>query len=194
MKIIALLHTDSASESLCLKPTLSYPDSSIVKNGNPFFIPDFDTSFKGLPFLAVKISRLGKNVAQRFVSRYYSEVAPVMAIYAANLLNALKAQGLPWTIATGFDKSLAVGSFKSYPQLYENGPMILEDHICVKRELQIPKPEEIAIAVSEVSRYNSLKMGDLILIPLSADPVELKIDSLLTISSGDETLLKLPVK
>ncbi|MDE6682889.1 MAG: hypothetical protein K2J87_05635, partial [Muribaculaceae bacterium] len=169
-------------------------DSSIVKNGNPVFIPDFDTSFSGRFFSAGKISRLGTNEAERFASRYYSEVAPVIAIYADNLLSSLRGAGLPWTIATGFDKSLVVGNFVSYSEIIRTGHLTLEDSDCGKRELALPSAREIAAAVNEVSRYNSLKMGDLILLPIDSEPLSLKIDSLITIGTGNETLLKMPVR
>lgn len=194
MKIIALLPTDSDNDGLGLRPTLSFPDSSIVKNGNPVYIPDFDTSFSGRFFLAVKISRLGKNVAERFASRYYSEAAPAIAVYADNLLLSLRAKGLPWTIATAFDKSLVLGNFKPYTELSDKGTLLFEESVNRRIELSLPSAHDIAMAVNEVSRYNSLKMGDLILIPIATEPVELKIDTLLTVSDLEGALLKMPVK
>lgn len=195
MKIIALL-PDEGKEKYGLQPTLSYPDSSIVKNGNPLFIPDFDSSFSGRVFMAVKISRLGKNIAERFVCRYFSEIAPAIAVFADNLLNALRHDGMPWTIATGFDKSLVLGKFIPYN---DNEPgktfqMILEDSSQTRIAVPLPEMNEIEKAVSEVSRYNSLKMGDLILIPVKVEPFILSLDSLVTIREGEDVLLKLPVR
>ena len=60
MKIIALLPESSRMEEYGLLPTLSYPDSSMVKNGNPVYIPDFDDSFSGHFYLAVKFPVSGK--------------------------------------------------------------------------------------------------------------------------------------
>lgn len=177
-----------------LAPILSFPDSAIVKNGNPIFLPDFDSRFIGSFFLAVKISRLGKSIAERFASRYYSEVAPAMNIVAKGVLDSLSANGLPWTAATGFDRSLAVGNFIDYPLLSAIGELNVVSSDGNHDTLTVPSPEVIAKAIHMASRYNSLKMGDLILIPLSKDSIDLKIDSMIAISAGDDTLLKIPVK
>lgn len=194
MKIIALLPESSRMEEYGLLPTLSYPDSSMVKNGNPVYIPDFDDSFSGHFYLAVKISRLGKNVAERFAARYYSEVAPVIAVFADNLIRTLQKNGLPWTIATGFDKSLVTGCFTDYAGLGENPSMELHASDGMRTTLLLPDRTAINRAVNEVSRYNSLKMGDLILIPIETEPIRLEIDTLITVTADDRILLKLPVK
>ena len=62
------------------------PDSSIIRSGNPFFVPDFDQRFIALPSVAVKICRLGKSVAPRFASRYYDEITLGFSVVAADRL------------------------------------------------------------------------------------------------------------
>ncbi len=194
MKIIALIPPSFYKDSYNLHPTLSYPDSAIVKNGNPVYIPDFDSSFSARIFLAVKISRLGKNVAERFASRYYSEATPALTIFADNLLSSLQADGLPWTAATGFDKSIVLGNFIPFSQMKDSGSLMLESSYDENIPLCIPDETEIAKAINEVSRYNSLKMGDLILIPIPSEPIPLRMDTLLTIKVGENQILKMPVK
>ncbi|MDE6297937.1 MAG: 2-hydroxyhepta-2,4-diene-1,7-dioate isomerase [Muribaculaceae bacterium] len=194
MKIIALLPDSyNVDCSLPIIPTISLPDSSIVKNGNPVFLPDFDTSFSAIPFLAVKINRLGKNIAPRFAERYYSEVAPVLLLKADNIFSSLKNAGLPWNAAVGFDKSIVTGEFSEYQSLENTPPLSIFVNEESGSVLQLPQRHSIAEAIYQVSRYNSLKMGDLILLPLDSDPVLLKLDSLVTVCN-EKTLLKLPVK
>lgn len=193
MKIIAMLPSSAKENIYNLTPTLSFPDSAIIKNGNPFFIPDFDSEFSGCLYMAVKISRLGKNIAPRFASRYYSEAAPVIAVYAQNLLNQLREAGLPWTAATGFDKSLVVGSFTNYP-LSSDSSCTLERSNSKSIIFTLPSPEETALAIHEISRYNSLKMGDLILIPIKTEILKITLDTLITIKNQEEILLQMPIR
>ncbi len=47
-----------------------HPDSSIIKDGKPFFVPPFSESWSYHIGAAFRNGRLGKNVAGRFASRY----------------------------------------------------------------------------------------------------------------------------
>lgn len=201
MKIIALLSKPSGWNQ-CVSPFFSLPDSAIVKNGNPVYLPDFDTSFSGHIFWAVKITRLGKNIATRFAKRYYSQIAPVILIAADNLLKRLKEHRLAWSAAVGFDKSVVLGEFIDYNDQETSMPLsgshiLLSDSDSLLLEIEVPQRETIDMAVTEVARYNSLKMGDLILIPAIAPEsilLPLKIDTLLTIRYHEDLILKLPLK
>ena len=50
------------------------PDSAMLKDGKPFFIPDFSNEIHYETELVVRISRLGKNISERFAHRYYDAV------------------------------------------------------------------------------------------------------------------------
>ena len=50
------------------------PDSAILKDGKPFFIPDFSNEVHYEAEVVVRICRLGKNIAPRFAHRYYDAV------------------------------------------------------------------------------------------------------------------------
>ena len=187
------------------KAMLSLPDSAVVKNGNPFFIPDFDSRFEAKPYIAVKISRLGKSIAARFAHRYYEELAPAFNISAADLLIKLRRGQLPWTEATGFDKSVPLGKFLPSDEIRKMElKLTLTDKEGNSRDASFPIPsdEEIAEAIERVSLTNSLKMGDLLLLPLSpiastsslSPVIQLENNTLLTIKADDRILLDLPVR
>jgi len=194
MKILLLTPEENA--------VLSIPDSAIVKNGNPFFIPDFDPEFRAYFFLAVKICRLGKSISPRFAHRYYAEAAPAINIRANTLLHELREKRLPWTEATAFDKSLPLGKFLPVETL-RNKPLLLtissHEGENLTLPMILPEENEIARAIERISRYNSLKMGDLILLPFSfatpspLSPV-LEIDSIITVKNDGTSLLELPVR
>ena len=50
------------------------PDTALLKDGNPFFLPDFSDEIHYETELVVKINRLGKNIGERFAHRYYDEI------------------------------------------------------------------------------------------------------------------------
>ena len=82
MKIIAIgmnyplhckeLHSD---EPLPQEPVIFMkPDSALLKDSKPFFIPDFCQQVDYETELVVRINRLGKNISERFAHRYYDAV------------------------------------------------------------------------------------------------------------------------
>ena len=81
MKIIGVgmnyaLHKEELKDnSATVNPIIFMkPESALLKEGKPFFIPDFATAFQYETELVVRINRLGKNIASRFASRYYEEI------------------------------------------------------------------------------------------------------------------------
>src|SRR5690554_5591831 len=51
------------------------PDSAILKNNKPFFLPDFSNEIHYETEIVIKINRLGKNISEKFAHKYYDEVA-----------------------------------------------------------------------------------------------------------------------
>ncbi len=87
------------------------PDTALLKDGKPFFLPDFSEDVQYETELVVRVSRLGKNIAERFAHRYYDQLTVGIDFTARDLQKKQKELGLPWEIAKGFDQSAAVGSF-----------------------------------------------------------------------------------
>jgi 2-keto-4-pentenoate hydratase/2-oxohepta-3-ene-1,7-dioic acid hydratase in catechol pathway len=172
MKIIAVgmnyaSHNKEMHNALELpEPTVFMKsESSLLKNGKPFFIPDFSSEIHYETEIVIKINRLGKNIAERFARRYYSEVTVGIDFTARDLQRRLKREGLPWEISKAFDNSAATGSFIP---LEEAG-----DINCLPFRLEINglKVQEGNTAdmiftvdkiVAYASRFFTLKMGDLI--------------------------------
>jgi len=93
------------------------PDTALLKDGKPFFMPDFSENMHYETELVVKINRLGKNIAERFAHRYYEEVTVGIDFTARDLQLKLKEKGLPWEISKSFDNSAAIGEFISKSEL-----------------------------------------------------------------------------
>jgi 2-keto-4-pentenoate hydratase/2-oxohepta-3-ene-1,7-dioic acid hydratase in catechol pathway len=74
------------------------PDTAVLKDGKPFFLPDFSNEIHYETEIVIKISRLGKNISERFAYRYYDELTVGIDFTARDLQVQQKQLGLPWEI------------------------------------------------------------------------------------------------
>jgi 2-keto-4-pentenoate hydratase/2-oxohepta-3-ene-1,7-dioic acid hydratase in catechol pathway len=142
------------------------PDSALLKNNKPFFIPDFSEEVDYEAELVVKIDRLGKHIAQKFAPRYYSSVALGIDFTARDLQRKQRAEGNPWEICKAFDNSAAISEFVPLKELggdVNNLNFRLELNQTVVQQVNT---SEMIFNVDEiieyVSRFFTLKIGDLI--------------------------------
>lgn len=173
-------------------------DSALLTNGHPFFIPDFTHRCDYETELVVRISRLGRSIAPRFAHRYYDAVTVGIDFTARDLQKELRAKGHPWELCKGFDGSAVVGRFISKEALGRdiqdlhfhldiNGEKVQEGHTA---DMLRPVDE----LVSFISRFFTLKTGDLIYTgtPVGVGPVH--IDDHLCGWLEDEKVLEFNVK
>lgn len=179
MKIFALLNNYDSKETDSLLPQggeplwYEMPDSSILRSGNPFFVPDFDTKFTAHVSLVYRIGRLGKSISPRFASRYIDAWGMAVAVIANDTLIRLKKEGMPWTRAVSFDRSCILGNLQPIDTFIDNK----EIEINISSQTfsyffdRLNHPVEEIIAM--LSNENTLKNGDLILAGLVAKGTEL---------------------
>lgn len=74
------------------------PDSAILKDGKPFFVPDFSNEVHYETEVVVRICRLGKNIAPRFAHRYYDAVTVGIDFTARDLQRKFREAGNPWEL------------------------------------------------------------------------------------------------
>jgi 2-keto-4-pentenoate hydratase/2-oxohepta-3-ene-1,7-dioic acid hydratase in catechol pathway len=153
------------------------PDSALLRNNEPFYIPDFSNEVHYECELVIRINRLGKNIETRFANRYYNEIGLGVDFTARDLQSKLKDKGLPWEKAKGFDRSAVISpefipvqeipDTKSIKfELKKNGETVqLGDSA-----LMLFPIDEI---ISQVSKYFTIKIGDLIFTgtPVGVGPV-----------------------
>lgn len=204
MKIIAVgmnyaSHNKEMHHSLELaEPTIFMKaDSSLLKEGKPFFIPDFSGQIEYETELVVKICRLGKNIAERFASRYYEEVTVGIDFTARDLQRDFRAKGLPWELCKAFDHSAVIGDFIPLSSAGEIGNLAFHLEIngeTVQRGNTADMLFSVDRIIAYVSRFCTLKIGDLIYTgtPVGVGPV--KIDDHLTGYLGEKKLLDFYVK
>lgn len=185
MKIIAIgmnyqlhCHELHAGEALPQEPVIFMkPDSALLKDGKPFFIPDFSEQVDYETELVVRISRLGKNIAERFAHRYYDAVTVGIDFTARDLQRRYRAEGKPWELCKGFDNSAAIGDwipvekFMDIQQL--NFHLDIDGKIvqCGYAGDMLFKIDQI---IAYVSQFCTLKIGDLLFTgtPVGVGPVQ----------------------
>jgi 2-keto-4-pentenoate hydratase/2-oxohepta-3-ene-1,7-dioic acid hydratase in catechol pathway len=174
----------------------SKPDSAVLVGKNPFFIPDFSNEIHFEAEVVIKISRLGKNIQPRFAHKYFEHYTVGLDFTARDIQNKLKNKGLPWEKAKAFDGSAVIGEWREASEvdmnnlsfgLKKNGQWVQRGNTA---DMLFSIPEIIA----DVSRYFTLKIGDLIFTGTPAGVDKIEIGDVLEAYSGDEKLLTTKVK
>lgn len=168
-------------------------DSSLTNAGKPFFIPDFADEFEAIPVIAVRINRLGKSISGKYAARYYPEFAPAVHFRAKDLMSRLYSLHMPTDMACSFDRSFIMGDYIPFPedkhitvQLLRNGEKVSEFDTC-------NLSSNIDRVVAEVSKANTLKMGDII-VPGLAEGTQVTIGDSLEITADGITSLSVQIK
>jgi len=141
------------------------PDSSILKNNKPFFLPDFSSEIHYEVEVVVKISRLGKGILPKFAHRYYDEITAGIDITARDLQTKLSIARLPWEISKCFDGAAPIGKLipvSSVKDLSDLGFRLEINDKIVQQSNTSDMIFGINEIVSYVSRFFTLKTGDLI--------------------------------
>lgn len=155
------------------------PDSALLRNNDPFYLPDWTNDVHHEIELIVRINRLGKNIEKRFAHRYYDEIGLGIDFTARDVQNALKEKGLPWEKAKAFDYSAVI-----CPEFVQVSSLPNPNAIQFKLELNGKTVQEgnsalmifpIDELISQVSKYFTLKIGDLIYTgtPAGVGPVKI---------------------
>jgi len=173
------------------------PDTSLIIRNRPFFYPDFSEEIHYETEIVLKINRLGKNIDTRFAHRYYKELTVGIDFTARDLQRQCKKQGWPWEIAKGFEGSAPLGKFmnKDLVEDIRNLPFGLEKN---GRVVQSGNTRHLIFSfeelISYVSRFFTLKMGDLIFTGTPAGVGPVQIGDRLSAYIEDKTLLDFRIK
>lgn len=140
------------------------PDSAVLRNNSPFFIPAFSNDVHYEAEIFVKIQKHGKAIPTAFAGGYYDEVGLGIDFTARDLQNQLKSKGLPWEKAKGFDHSAVIGKTfqKSEFQLQQQEFRLIKNGEVVQHGNSKDMIHSIDEIISYVSHFFSLKKGDLI--------------------------------
>ena len=155
------------------------PDTAMLRNNDPFYIPRFTQEVHAAGGLIVRISRVGRAVSERFAHRYYDEVGVGIDFTARDLQRKFREAGNPWELCKGFDNSAAIGTFVPLEQVGGN-VQNLDFHLTIDdKEVQRGHTSDMLFQVDEiiayVSRFMTLKIGDLLFTgtPVGVGPVSI---------------------
>jgi 2-keto-4-pentenoate hydratase/2-oxohepta-3-ene-1,7-dioic acid hydratase in catechol pathway len=155
------------------------PDSSMLRNNDPFYIPDWTKDVHHEIELVIKINRIGKNIEKQFAHRYFDEIGLGIDFTARDIQNKLKEKGLPWEKAKAFDQAAVLSNIfidkTVFPDLQNiSFKLKINDKLVQDGNsgLMIFSFEEI---ITNVSKYVTLKIGDLIYTgtPAGVGPVKI---------------------
>lgn len=153
-------------------------DSALLKDHKPFFLPDFMGQIDYETELVVRICRLGKSIPEQFAHRYYDAVTVGIDFTARDMQRELRADGMPWEIAKGFDGSAVIGEWIDKSLL----PPIQAIHFSAEingKTVQEGCSSEMIHSVdrliSYISQYFTLKTGDILYTgtPVGVGPVSI---------------------
>jgi acylpyruvate hydrolase len=173
------------------------PDSAILKNNKPFFLPDFSDNIHYEVEVVIKISKLGKSISSKFAPRYFDEVTLGIDITARDLQSRQSAAGRPWEISKCFDGAAPIGTFVPVTSIKDMGNIDFRLEIN-KRVVQKSNTSDLLFGINEiieyVSRFFTLKTGDLIFTGTPSGVGQLKRNDNLVAYLNDKPLLDFLIK
>lgn len=173
------------------------PSTALVRSNKPVFYPDFthDLHYEGE--LVLRISRNGKRIQTRFAHKYFDAVTVGFDLTARDLQSELKAKGLPWEVAKGFDQSAPVGRFLPVEAAMTGGEfhysVLLNGNLVQQGDtsLMIYRIERL---ISHISTFFTLQKGDLIFTGTPSGVGPLKPGDELAGLVGREEVIRFAVK
>lgn len=204
MKIIAVgknyrdhaLEFDGSSDKPAVPIIFMKPDSAIIKNGKHFYVPDFLGRVDYEAEIVVRINKLGKSIPARFAHRYYDAITVGIDFTARDWQRNLIAAGEPWDMSKGFDGSAVLGDFRPIERYDINN---VDFSLTINDELaQEGNTSQMYFSVDEiiayVSRFCTLKTGDLIFTGTPAGSGPATIGTHLKGYIGDDKVLDFHVR
>lgn len=173
------------------------PETAILKDGESFYYPDFSQDIHHEVEIIVKISKMGKNIEEKFAHKYYDEIGIGIDFTARDIQSKLKAKGLPWDLAKGFNGSAPISDF--VPKSKFADLTNLNFHLDVNGESrQVGNTSmmlyPIDTIISFISRYFTLKTGDIIFTGTPAGVASVKVGDTLSCFIEGEKMLEFEVK
>lgn len=141
------------------------PDTALLKNNAPFYLPDFSDNIQHEVELVIRIQKEGKNIEEKFAYKYYDAIGIGIDFTARDLQEKAKEKGLPWTLAKGFNGSAPVSEFLplSHFQDLKNLNFSLKVNGMEKQKantsMMLFNFDQI---ISYISKFILLKKGDII--------------------------------
>ncbi|GGZ31686.1 2-hydroxyhepta-2,4-diene-1,7-dioate isomerase [Echinicola pacifica] len=203
MKIIAIgrnyaKHIEELQNERPSEPVVFLkPDTALLKNNMPFYLPEFSNDVHHEVEIVLKIDREGKFIKKEFADRYFSEIGIGIDFTARDLQHKCKEKGLPWEIAKAFNGSAPIGNFIAKKDIKDLND--LNFHLDINgKEVQTGNTSmmlfDFGTLLEYVSQFFTLKKGDLIYTGTPAGVGAVKAGDRLEAYIEDEKLLDFEIK
>lgn len=203
MKILAIgrnyaEHAKELNNPIPTEPVIFLmPETALVRNNKPFFYPDFSNDIHYEVELVIKINKLGKNIAEKFAHRYYDEIGIGIDFTARDVQANLKKKGLPWEKSKAFDGAAPLGEFVSKNEFKD----VTDINFSLEKNGEIVQNGNTKnmifsfdAIIAHVSKFFTLKIGDLIFTGTPAGVGPVIIGDILNAKIENQELLKVSVK
>lgn len=173
------------------------PDSSILKNNKPFFLPGFSKMIQYEAEIVLMISKLGKGIDAKYAHRYYDEITVGIDVTARDIQNRNSAAGLPWELSKCFDGAAPIGKFIPVSSVGDLNNLEFRLEIN-DRIVQQGNTSDMIFGFNKIIAYIStfftLKTGDLIFTGTPSGIGPMKKDDHLVAYIGNKNLLDFYIK
>ena len=173
------------------------PETAVQPKNHPFFIPDFADNIQYELEILLKICKLGKNIEEKFAYKYYNEIGLGIDFTARDLQNNLKTKSMPWEIAKGFDGSAKISNefIKKNDLILNNIDFSLKLN---KKIVQNGNSSDMIFSfdkiISYVSKFFTLKIGDIIFTGTPAGVGRIKKNDILEGFINRKKILEVKIK
>ena len=173
------------------------PDTALLQRRNPFYYPDFSKDVHYETELVIKICKNGRHIEEKFAHTYYDEIGIGIDFTARDVQSECKKKGLPWEIAKAFDQSAPLGNF--LPKSTFNNLQDISFSLEINGEKrQVGNSKNMIFSfdqiIAYVSKFITLKIGDLIFTGTPEGVGPTKIDDHFEAFIQDKKLLEFNVK
>ena len=158
------------------------PDTSLLQKNYPFYIPDFSRLINYEIEILVKINRIGKHIQPKFAYKYYQEIGLGIDFTARDIQQQLKEKGLPWEKAKSFDGSALIGEWfdkSNFEDINKLDFHLLKNGLVVQSGNSSKMIWKVDELISEISKFFTLKIGDIIFTGTPEGVGDVKEDDLL---------------
>jgi acylpyruvate hydrolase len=203
MKIICIgrNYAEHAKEMNAAVPTepvfFMKPDTSLLKDGSDFYYPEFTKDLHYECELVVKICKTGKHISEKFAHNYYTQFSLGIDFTARDLQQKCKEKGLPWEIAKSFENSAPI----STKWIDINNTNLNDIHFSLKKNNETVQEGHTADTIfninqliSYISRFMTLKTGDLIYTGTPSGVGPVAVGDVLEGFIGEEKMFRFEVK
>jgi acylpyruvate hydrolase len=173
------------------------PETALLKDNKPFYHPDFSEDIHHEIEIVLKISKEGKHISEKFASNYFDEIALGVDFTARDIQSRHKEKGLPWELAKAFDNSAPISQFLPKSQFADLKNLNFKLDVN-EQTRQVGNTSNMLFSfeyiISFISKYITLKKGDLIFTGTPQGVAKVNIGDRLEGYLEDHKLLDFDVK